>query len=477
MSETNEKYSVGQSVNGIVTGVTSNAIYLEIEEGVKAVIYANDLLEMPKDGKLYTEYSEGAEFSAQVKSIGKDKKDPNVVLLTLSTKLAAEAAAKEAKEKALEEKIAAFEKIKEDDEIINAKVVRTTKNGAELRYNNTRLFLSYKASSLSEEALNKMKGEELPVIVTYVNKEHHLVAVSQIAAEKKQKRLEKEEALGSLEVGQVVEGEVVSLLDFGAIVSLGKVSGLLHVSEIDHFPVKDIKKVLTVGQKVKVKVIKISDGKIGLSIKALSKHPWDVLKEKYHVGDVFEGKVKKIIPAGLIIELTDEYSGLMPKVEYSWLVNEKYDNVVTEGSTITLKVMSIDDQKHRVSLSHRATKENTWADIKLRRGQTITVKVQAINDKGAQVSYLNVMGFLPVSEVSSTRRVNNVSEVYPVGSEVSVMVQECDPQRARLVVSAKAVEVAKERETFDNYMKEQAKENTTSTLADVFAALKDKEEN
>lgn len=477
MSETNEKYSVGQTVNGIVTGVTSNAIYLEIEEGVKAVIYANDLLEMPKDGKLYTEYSEGAEFSAQVKSIGKDKKDPNVVLLTLSTKLAAEAAAKEAKEKALEEKIAAFEKIKENDEIINAKVVRTTKNGAELRYNNTRLFLSYKASSLSEEALNKMKGEELPVIVTYVNKEHHLVAVSQIAAEKKQKRLEKEEALGSLEVGQVVEGEVVSLLDFGAIVSLGKVSGLLHVSEIDHFPVKDIKKVLTVGQKVKVKVIKISDGKIGLSIKALSKHPWDVLKEKYHVGDVFEGKVKKIIPAGLIIELTDEYSGLMPKVEYSWLVNEKYDNVVTEGSTITLKVMSIDDQKHRVSLSHRATKENTWADIKLRRGQTITVKVQAINDKGAQVSYLNVMGFLPVSEVSSTRRVNNVSEVYPVGSEVSVMVQECDPQRARLVVSAKAVEVAKERETFDNYMKEQAKENTTSTLADVFAALKDKEEN
>lgn len=477
MSETNEKYSVGQTVNGIVTGVTSNAIYLEIEEGVKAVIYANDLLEMPKDGKLYTEYSEGAEFSAQVKSIGKDKKDPNVVLLTLSTKLAAEAAAKEAKEKALEEKIAAFEKIKEDDEIINAKVVRTTKNGAELRYNNTRLFLSYKASSLSEEALNKMKGEELPVIVTYVNKEHHLVAVSQIAAEKKQKRLEKEEALGSLEVGQVVEGEVVSLLDFGAIVSLGKVSGLLHVSEIDHFPVKDIKKALTVGQKVKVKVIKISDGKIGLSIKALSKHPWDVLKEKYHVGDVFEGKIKKIIPAGLIIELTDEYSGLMPKVEYSWLVNEKYDNVVTEGSTITLKVMSIDDQKHRVSLSHRATKENTWADIKLRRGQTITVKVQAINDKGAQVSYLNVMGFLPVSEVSSTRRVNNVSEVYPVGSEVSVMVQECDPQRARLVVSAKAVEVAKERETFDNYMKEQAKENTTSTLADVFAALKDKEEN
>ena len=139
MSEKNEKYYVGQTVTGTVTGVNSNAIYLEIEEGVKAVIYANDLLEVP--GKLYLEYSEGAEYTAQVKSIGKDKKNPNVVVLYLSTKLAYEKAQAEAKEKALQEKIAQFHAIKEADEVINAKVLRTTKNGAELTYNNTKLFL------------------------------------------------------------------------------------------------------------------------------------------------------------------------------------------------------------------------------------------------------------------------------------------------------------------------------------------------
>ena len=472
MSETNQKYYVGQTVKGTVTGVNSNAIYLEIEEGVKAVIYANDLLEMPT-GKLYLEYAEGAEFSAQVKSIAKDKKHPDVVLLYLSTKLAYEAEQAEKKEKALQEKIAAFNAIKEADEVINAKVLRTTKNGAELVYNNTRLFLSYKLSSLSEEALNNMKGEEIPVIVVYVNEERHFVSVSQIAAEKKQKRLAKEAAYGAIEVGQVLEGEVVSILAYGAIVKFGLASGLLHASEINHFPVRDVKKVLSVGQKVTVKVIKVEEEKIGLSMKALTTHPWEVLKEQYHVGDVFEGTVKKIIPAGLIIDLTPEYSGLMPKVEYSWFVNEKYEGVVNEGDKILVKVMNIDDKKFRVSLSHRETVENAWSGVKAKKGDLIEVEVVRDVERGAEVVYNGVPGFLPVNEVSSAKRVTNVSDEYAAGTKVNAMVIDCDPSRAKLVVSVKAVELAKERESFDSYMKEQDKVNTGSTLGDLLDAFKE----
>ncbi len=478
MSETNQKYFIGQTVKGTVTGVNSNAIYLEVEEGVKAVIYANDLLEMPSSGKLYLEYSEGAEFSAQVKSIGKDKKHPNVILLTLSTKLEAERAAALAKEKALEEKIASFKVLKDEDQVISAKVVRVTKNGAELSYNNTRLHLSYKFTSLKEAELQELKGKEIEVIVIFVNEERHFVAVSHTAALRKQKRLAKEKALSEVNVGDVLEGEVVSLLAYGAIVKLGDVSGLLHVSEVDHFPVKDIKKVLSIGGKVTVKVIKIEDGKIGLSIKALTTHPWELLKDQYHVGDVFEGTVKKIIPAGLIIDLTPEYSGLMPRVEYSWLINEKYDDVVTEGSKILVKVMNIDDKKHRVSLSHRETIENRWAHIKLRKGELVEVEIVSETEKGALVAYKDVNGFLPISEVSSTKRVSNVTDLYPAGTEVNALVMECDSQRAKLVVSIKAVELAKERESFDNYMKEQEKEqnDSVSTLGDILSAYQDEDD-
>ena len=209
-------------------------------------------------------------------------------------------------------------------------------------------------------------------------------------------------------------------------------------------------------------------------MKALTTHPWELLKEQYHVGDVFEGTVKKIIPAGLIIELTPEYSGLMPKMEYSWLVNEKYEGVVNEGDKILVKVMNIDDKKFRVSLSHRETVENAWSGIKLRKGELVEVEVVKDVERGAEVVYKTVTGFLPVNEVSSAKRVTNVTDEFAAGTKVNAMVLECDPNRAKLVVSVKAVELAKERESFDSYMKEQDKENTGSTIGDLLGdALKE----
>ena len=466
MSTENEKYEIGQTVKGVVTGSNSTTVYLEIDEGVKGVIYASEMLDKPNE-PLYEFYKEGSEFKAQIKSISHDKKNPSILLLTLSTKMEKELEEKEARETALRERIASFNEIKDKDEIIKAKVVKVNKNNIDLSYNNTRLFLSPKLCSISEEALKKMKGETIDVIVIYVNVDHKVVAVSQIAAEKKERRLAKEAAYAAIEVGQELEGEVTSLLQYGAIVKLGEVSGLLHISEVSHHMVKDIKSVLKVGDKIKVKVIKKNEDKIGLSIRALTKHPWEILKEQYHVGDVFDGKVLKNIEAGVLIELTDEYSGLMPKGEYSWFSNEKLGELEV-GSTLKVKVMRIDDEKKRVSLSHRATKENTWGSVKLRKGQVITVKVGAIKEQGATVQYENVEGFLPIREVTNAKRISSVSEVFHEGDEISVAVLEFDPSRARLTVSSKALEVAKERETFDKYMKQQEKEDTKVTLGDVF---------
>ena len=163
----------------------------------------------------------------------------------------------------------------------------------------------------------------------------------------------------------------------------------------------------------------------------------------------------------------------MPKMEYSWLVNEKYDGVVNEGDKILVKVMNIDDKKFRVSLSHRETIENAWSGIKLRKGEIVEVEVVRDVERGAEVTYKTVTGFLPVNEVSSAKRVTNVTDEFAAGTKVNAMVLECDPNRAKLVVSVKAIEVAKERESFDSYMKEQEQENTGSTIGDLLGdALK-----
>lgn len=127
----------------------------------------------------------------------------------------------------------------------------------------------------------------------------------------------------------------------------------------------------------------------------------------------------------------------MPRGEYSWFANVKFDQEVKEGDTITVKVMAIDDEKNRVSLSHRETLENTWSDIKLRRGDKITVTISSITDKGALVNYKNVQGFLPISEVTSLKRISKVDEVYPVNSTLEVMVQDCDPALQNYVLVPK----------------------------------------
>lgn len=459
-------YKEGQIVKGCIINVTKDAIYLILGDETKAVIYSNDLKDYNEGQKLYNIYHEGEEFEATVKSVTKDKKTGEPLCI-LSTKLEDE-----------KEKLNLFEEIKEKDEIIKAKVVKVTAAGADLDYQGFKLFLPIKFIDLKEEALKNLRGQMLDVMVLYVNKDRLQVTVSNVMAMKKQYRLAKEAAYAALAVDMVVEGEVVNVLPYGAIVSLGEVSGLLHQSEIDHKPVRNVSNRLKVGDKVQVKIIGIDGNKISLSMKALVKHPWDVLKEQYHVGDVFEGHVEKIIPAGLIIKLTDDYSGLMPRSEYSWFSNVKIEDEVTEGSTLTVKVLNIDDTKKRVSLSHKATLDNTWADVRLHRGDKIMVTVASVNDRGALVNYKNVQGFLPVNEVTSTKRITRVDEVYPVGTEVEVMVQDCDPSVAKLRVSSKAIEVAKERESFDKYFAEQAKETPTSTIGDLIGNLNldDKEE-
>ena len=463
----NVKFTEGLEVTGTIINVKKEAIYVDLGDDIRGAIFVNDIDGYVEGQKLIDKYNEGGQLTALVKQVAKDRKSDKPFII-LSTKLY------EAREK-----MPAFVELKEADEIIEAKVVDVNKGGADLEYNDFKVFLPIKNSSLSEDALRALKGETIKVIISGVYPDNLKVIASQVNAERKIKRLEKEAAFEALAGADVVTGTVEKVLEFGAIVNLGAVSGLLHQNELDHKRVK-VADAVKVGETVTVKVLGVNEGKISLSLKALKAHPWDVLKEQYHEGDVFEGVVEKVIPAGLIIKLTDEYNGLMPNVEYSWFVNKRVADNVKEGDTLTVKVVSIDDEKKRVSLSHRQTLENTWADIKLRRGETVSVTIVESLEKGAKVAYGNVEGFLPLSEVANGRRISKVEEAYEIGSVVEANVVECDPSRAKLVVSIRNLENAKERATFDNYKQKEADETPKSTIGDLLGnkfadLLKDKE--
>lgn len=458
MSEKVITFTEGQEVVGTIINVSKEAIYIELEGENKAVIYDNDLAGYVEGQKLRDYYFEGGEFKGLVKQIAKDNRS-NKPLYILSTKLY----------KAREE-IKVFDELKEKDEIIKAKVIHVSHAGCDLLYkghDDIKVFLPAKNIYLNEKALHSLRGEMIDVVVTNVDHDHIKVIVSHSAAQSKIRKAAKEEAYNALNVGDVVEGVVDSVTEFGAFVKLGDLTGLLHKSEMDHKLVKNAAEKVKVGQTITVKIIKLEEGKIGLSVRALTPHPWDILKEQYHEGDVFEGTVVKVINAGLIIKLTEEYSGLMPNVEYSWRTNERVEGNVNEGDTIKVQVMSIDHNKKKVSLSHRATVENLWANISLKPGTVINVEVAAIQEKGAVVNYETISGFLPVNEVTDAKRIGRVDEVYAVGTKVDAIVLECDPGRAKLVVSVKKLENQKERAEFDRFLEKQDSETPSTTLADL----------
>ncbi len=454
LSMSNVKFTEGLEVTGTIINVKKEAVYVDLGDDIRGAIFVNDIEGYVEGQRLIDKYNEGGSLTALVKQVAKDKNSGRPFII-LSTKLYQQ-----------RERMPEFVELKESDEIIDAKVVDVNKGGADLEYHDFRIFLPMKNSSLSEDALRALRGETIKVVISSVYTDNLKVIASQVNAERKIRRAEKEAALGALANVDVVTGTVEKVLDFGAIINLGVVSGLLHQNEIDHKRVR-VADVLKVGDSVNVKVLSVDGEKISLSMKALKAHPWDVLKEQYHVGDVFEGTVEKVIPAGLIIKLTDEYNGLMPNVEYSWFTNKRVSDNVQEGDTINVKVVAINDEKKRVSLSHRQTLENTWANIKLRRGETITVTISSSEEKGAKVQYENVEGFLPLSEVSNTKRISKIEEAYEIGSQVDVNVMECDPLRAKLVVSIKNLENAKERKTFDDYKAKEADETPTSTIGDL----------
>ena len=457
LSMSNVKFTEGLEVTGTIINVKKEAVYVDLGDDIRGAIFVNDIEGYVEGQRLTDKYNEGGSLTALVKQVAKDKNSGRPFII-LSTKLYEQ-----------RERMPEFVELKESDEIIDAKVVDVNRGGADLEYHDYKMFLPMKNSSLSEDALRALRGETIKVVVSAVYPDNLKVIASQVNAERKIRRAEKEAALNALAGADVVTGTVEKVLEFGAIVNLGAVSGLLHQNEMDHKRVR-VSDVVKVGDTVTVKVLEVNGEKISLSMKALKAHPWDVLKEQYHVGDVFEGTVEKIIPAGLIIKLTDEYNGLMPNVEYSWFTNKRVSDNVQEGDTINVKVMSIDDDKKRVGLSHRETLENTWANIKLHRGETISVTISSSEEKGAKVQYENVEGFLPLSEVSSTKRISKIEEAYEIGSVVEVNVMECDPLRAKLVVSIKNLENAKERKTFDDYKAKEADETPTSTIGDLLGS-------
>lgn len=240
---------------------------------------------------------------------------------------------------------------------VEARVVETNKGGLSVDVNGIRGFMPISQIDLYRvEDATQFVNQRLLCVITEVDPVERNLVVSRRALLEKQREEMREKVWSELAEGQIREGIVRSVKDFGAFVDLGGVDGLLHVSEMSWQRVQDASTLLQPGQAIKVVVLKIDHErrKVGLGLKQLTASPWDTIGEKYHTGDVVNGKVSRLMDFGAFVELEPGIEGLIHISELALQRVFRVGDIVKPGQEVQVKVMSVDPAQRRISLSLKA---------------------------------------------------------------------------------------------------------------------------
>ena len=223
----------------------------------------------------------------------------------------------------------------------------------------SQLVLPPEAGSDPEEALARRVGEELMFKVLEVNRQRNRAVLSERAMVREQREEQKKRLLLELREGTVCKGTVTGVCSFGAFVDLGGADGLVHVSELSWAPVSSVEEVVKPGQEVEVYVLRVDQEhqRIALSLRRLSPTPWDDAAERFSLGQVVTGTVTKLMDFGAFTRIEDSIEGLIHVSELSDRHIRHPREVVEVGDTLTLRIVSMDLERHRVGLSLKQVEE------------------------------------------------------------------------------------------------------------------------
>lgn len=240
---------------------------------------------------------------------------------------------------------------------VEARVTATNKGGLSVEVNSIRGFMPISQIDLYRvENAEQFVNQRLLCLVSEVDKEHHNLIVSRRALLERQREESRDKLWLELAEGQVREGIVRSVKDFGAFVDLGGVDGLLHISEMSWARVADANSLVKPGQTVKVQVLKIDRDtrKVSLGMKQLLPSPWDSIQDKYGPGQLVAGKVTRLMDFGAFVELEPGVEGLIHISELATQRIRRVADVVQAGQEVQVKVLSVDPNQRRISLSLKA---------------------------------------------------------------------------------------------------------------------------
>ena len=289
-------------------------------------------------------------------------------------------------------------------------------------------------------------GKTMEFKIVKVNQEYRNAVVSHKALIEAELEAQRREIVNGLEKGQVLEGVVKNITNYGVFIDLGGVDGLIHITDLSWGRVSDPKEIVTLDQKINVVILDFDEDKkrIALGLKQLTPHPWDALDADIKVGDKVHGKVVVMTDYGAFVEVADGVEGLVHVSEMSWSQHLRSANdFLKVGDEIDAIILTLDRDERKMSLGIKQLKADPWENIdsKYAVGTRHFAKVRNFTNFGVFVEIEEgVDGLVHISDLSWTKKIKHPSEFTQIGAEMEVMVLEIDKDNRRLSLGHKQLE-------------------------------------
>ena len=291
-----------------------------------------------------------------------------------------------------------------------------------------------------------LEGKELEFKVIKMDLKRNNIVVSRRAVVEEESSADRQALLDSLHDGQVLNGIVKNLTDYGAFIDLGGIDGLLHITDISWKRVKHPSELLTVGQDVKVKVLSFDSerNRVSLGMKQLGNDPWVDLVERYPVGRRLEGKVTNITDYGCFVEIEEGVEGLVHMSEMDWTnKNVHPSKVVSLGDVVGVMVLEIDEERRRISLGMKQCVGNPWQNFSQghSKGQKVSGKIRSITDFGIFIGLDgDIDGLVHLSDISWNVPGEEAVKQFKKGQELEAVILAIDAERERISLGLKQLE-------------------------------------
>ena len=330
-----------------------------------------------------------------------------------------------------------MEKVFETQEEMTAYITGKVKGGFIATVENLPCFMpSSQIDVRPLKRIDHLMNTPVKVIATRIDKNRGNVCVSRRAVLEKSKSAELTEALKNIKEGDIIDNAIVkATTDWGIFLDINGIDALLHVSDLSHGRVQKPADLVTIGQKIKVKITKIdkATNRVSASVKALTQDPYANIEKKYKIGEVYEGVITKIMDYGCFVKIEDGIEGLIHNSELDWTNrNIKPSKILSTSQKIKFKIVSIDKETKRISLSYKATLDNPWDKLKDKVGQEVKIKINNITDKAifADLTEGKLSGMLHYKEISYDENIDDLKK-FKKNDIINVKILEIKDEKIR----------------------------------------------